>query len=147
GGSPYTIQYQYNLAGEQTQIQYPSGRQVKPSYDAIGRLSGITDTLASVNTTYANGFQYNTAQQLTQFTYGNSVIAQFGFSADRQLMTSLKYSKGAQTLFGANYAYTQNGGNNGQLTSVTDLVDAGRNTTYLYDTVGRLAQAYTAGST
>jgi len=146
-GVTYTTQYQYNLAGEVTQIQYPSSRQVKPAYDTIGRLSAVSDTLNSVNTTYASGYTYNVAQQITQFTYGNGVVANFGYSTDgRQQLTSLQYTKGAQTLFGLNYGYIQGGGNNGQITHTTDLVDNGRTTTYLYDALGRLTQAFTAGS-
>ena len=62
--------------------------------------------------------------------------------------------KGAQTLFGLNYFYKQdstncpagNTGNNGQIQCITDSVDAGRNATYVYDTLGRLSNASTAGS-
>jgi len=146
-GVTYTTLYQYNLAGEVTQVQYPSGRQVNPAYDGIGRLAVVSDTLNSVNTTYASGFTYNVAQQITQFTYGNGVLASFGYSSDgRQQLTSLQYIKGAQTLFGLNYLYTQNGGNNGQITQAVDVLDNGRSATYLYDALGRLGQAYTAGS-
>lgn len=34
--SPYLFTYQYNLAGEQTQIKYPSGRIVTTGYDNAG---------------------------------------------------------------------------------------------------------------
>jgi RHS repeat-associated protein len=147
-GVTYTTLYQYNLSGEMTQIQYPSGRQVKPAYDSIGRPIGVSDTMNSINTTYASGINYNVAQQITQFTYGNGVVANMGYSSDgRQQLTSLQYTKGAQTLFGLNYTYLQNGGNNGQITGIVDLVDNGRSATYRYDPLARLNQAFTAGST
>jgi RHS repeat-associated protein len=146
-GNPYVIQYQFNLASEITQMQYPSGRQVKPTFDALGRISGIADTMGGTNTTYASGFQYNSANQMTGFAYGNGVTASYGYSADRLQITSLSYAKGGQTLFGLNYAYSQNAGNGGGITSITDTVDNGRSLTYLYDALGRLQQASTAGST
>lgn len=147
-GVTYSTLYQYNLAGEVTQLTYPSGRQVKPAYDGFGRVAGVSDTFNSINTTYASAISYNVTQQITQFSYGNGVVANYGYSSDgRQQLTSLQYSKGAQTLVGLNYVYTQNGGNNGQIARVIDLVDNGRSATYLYDGLGRLGQAYTAGST
>ena len=146
-GVTYTIGYAYNLAGETTQITYPSGRQVNTAYDGVGRLAGLSGTLNAVNTTYASGFGYNTAQQVTQFTYGNNVGMTLGYSSDgRQQLTSLRYTAGTQTLFGLNYGYLQNGGNNGQITSITDVVDNGRSVNYIYDGLAQLQQAYTNGS-
>ena len=66
------------------------------------------------------------AQQITGFSYGNGVTATFGYSAQRLQMTSLKYAKGATKLLDLTYSYTQGGGNNGQMTKITDLVDNGR---------------------
>lgn len=146
-GVTYTTLYQYNLVGGVTQIQYPSGRQVKPAYDSFGRLGGVSDTFNGINTTYLSGISYNVAQQVTQFTYGNGVVANLGYTTDgRQQLASLQYTKSPVTLFALNYGYLQNGGNNGQVTHVSDLVDNGRSATYIYDALGRLSQAYTAGS-
>jgi RHS repeat-associated protein len=147
GGNAFIQQYQYNLADGITQVQYPSGRQIKPTFDALGRISGLTDSMGGVNTTYATSFQYNAANFITNFTYGNGVVASYGYSADRLQLTSLSYVKGAQTLFSLTYGYTQNGGNNGQITGITDNVENGRSASYVYDAFGRLQQAYTAGST
>ncbi|HEX2711794.1 MAG TPA: hypothetical protein VHM88_06165 [Candidatus Acidoferrales bacterium] len=129
-----TLSYGYNLAGEPTSIQYPSGRTVQPNYDAIGRLSTVADTMGSTNTTYASGFSYNPAFEATGFNYGNGVAASFGYSTDRLQLTSLSYMKTGQTLSGLNYWYKQdstncpNGtmGNNGQIQCITDNVDSTR---------------------
>jgi len=80
--------------------------------------------------------------------FANGMVGNMGYSTDgRQQLTSLQYTKGSQILFGETYGYTQNGGNNGQVTSVTDLVDKGRSVNYLYDAIGQLQQAYSIGST
>jgi RHS repeat-associated protein len=141
-GTTYTIGYGYNLAGGVTSLTYPSGRVVQPSYDAIGRLS----SLASGTTTYASSFSYNPAFETTNFTMGNGVAATAGYSANRLQLQSLNYA-GGSTVFSATYGYTQNGGNNGQITSITDSVDSGRSITYTYDALNRLSAAVTTGST
>jgi RHS repeat-associated protein len=131
-----------------TQITYPSGRVVVQSVDAIGRLCavGASGSTCSSGTTYATGYGYNAAQELTGFNYGNGVAATFGYSNDRLQLTSLNYKKGASTLFGLSYSYGAAGSNNGQIQSITDSVDNGRNATYTYDTLARLSTAVTTGS-
>jgi len=130
-----------------TQITYPSNRVVVQSVDAIGRLCavGASGSTCSTGTTYATGYGYNAAQQLTGFNYGNGVAATFGYSNDRLQLTSLNYQKGS-TLFGLTYSYGAAGSNNGQIQSITDSVDNGRTVTYTYDTLSRLSTAVTTGS-
>lgn len=143
GGNAYVTQYQYNLGNELTQITYPSGRQVKPAYDGLGRLTSIADA----TTTYASNFAYNTAQQMTGFTYGNGITASYGYSTDGRLqLSSLKHASTSQTFVSLSYGYSGQGGNNGQITRIIDNVDNGRSVSYLYDALGRLQEAYTAGS-
>jgi RHS repeat-associated protein len=45
------------------------------------------------------------------------------------------------------YGYTQNSGNNGQITSITDSMDSGRTVNYTFDSLHRLSTAVTTGST
>ncbi len=148
-GTTYTTSYQYNLAGEVTQTTDPSTRVVQQAYDAIGRLCAIGNSGAtcSSGTTFASGFAYNPAQQVAGFNYGNGVTATLGYSADRLQLTSISYAKGAQTLFSLSYGYTQPGGNNGQIASITDNVDNGRSVTYSYDALSRISSAVSTGST
>jgi RHS repeat-associated protein len=130
-------------------VTYPSGRIVQQSFDAIGRLCavGASGSTCSTGTTYAAGFSYNTAFQVTGLNYGNGVSAAFGFSADRLQLNSLAYTKGASTLFSLNYSYGSAGSNNGQIAGITDSVDNGRSVTYTYDALYRLSTATTTGST
>jgi RHS repeat-associated protein len=146
-GTTYTTSYGYNLASELTSITYPSGRVVKPSYDAVGRLAALADTMGSTNTTYASGLAYNVAQGVTGLTYGNGVAASFSYSPDRLQLTGRSYTKGGLTLFGLSYSYAPSGGNNGQIASITDNVDNGRSVSYVYDALGRITNATTVGST
>ncbi len=54
-----------------------------------------------------------------------------------QLQT-LTYARSGTNLFSVTYGYTQNGGNNGQITGITDSVDGTRSTTIVYDAWNRV---------
>ncbi len=147
-GTAYTTIYAYNLAGELTSITYPSGRVVQQSYDVAGRLCavGASGSSCSAGPRYTQDFSYNPAGQVTAFSYGNGVIASLGYSPERLQVVTLSYAKGLTNLLNLTYGYTQNGGNNGQITGITDVVEAGRTTTYTYDALYRLKTAVSAGS-
>ncbi len=159
GTTTYTTGYQYNLAGELTQITYPSYRVVQQSVDTIGRLCEIATSTTGCGTAaspFATGFGYNAANELTDFKYGNGIFASFGFSSDRLQLNCLDYSTtnrngtcahDSTTKFGLNYSYGASGSNNGQISGITDGVDSGRNANYTYDSLYRLTNASTAGST
>ncbi len=149
-GTTYTTNYAYNLAGEMTQITYPSNRIVQQSFDAIGRLCEIAPSTSGCSTAaapYATGVGYNTASQVTGFIYGNGVISSYSYSADRLQLTSLSYHNTAcASLFLLNFGYAQNGGNNGQITSVANPSQPGQSVNYVYDALARLSSATSVGS-
>jgi RHS repeat-associated protein len=159
GTTTYTTGYSYNLAGELTQITYPSGRIIQQSVNAIGQLCEVatsTTSCGTATTPYATGFAYSPAGQATGFKYGNGVFASLGFSGDRLQLTCLDYSTtnrnnscthDSTTKFGLNYSYGTAGSNNGQIAGITDSVDNGRSAAYTYDALSRLTRAVTTGST
>ena len=139
---------QYDLAGNVTQMIYPSGMVVQQSFDSAGRLcqiAGATSSCSSPINPWATAFTYDPASQVTAFNYGNGVAATFGYS-NRLQRNSLKYVKGSTTLFNVNYAFGS-GSNNGDISWITDNVDNGRSVTYIYDPFNRLSSALTSGST
>jgi hypothetical protein len=140
----YTTSYTYNLAGEVVNMTYPSGRVVKNNYDAIGRTASVQNYSNSAY--YASSISYDAGNDVTGFTYGNGVVASYGYSAERLLLTSLSYVKGGTTLLSLSFGYTQNGGNDGQITGVTDSTSSGRTASYTHDAMGRLTAASTSGS-
>lgn len=157
-GTTYTTGYGYNLANELTQIIYPSGRVVQQSVDPIGRLCEVAPTTTGCGTAatpYATGYSYNTASLVTQMKYGNGIYGSFGFSADRLQLTCLDYSTtnrsgncahDATSKFGLTYSYGAAGSNNGQISSISDYVQAGRSMAYTYDALYRMTNAATTGS-
>src|SRR6266852_7561225 len=156
GTTTYTTSYAYNLAEELSSNTYPSSRVVQQSFDAIGRLCAVgnSGSTCSSGTTFTTGYAYNAAFQVTGLNYGNGVSAAIGYTADRLLLQSLAYTKGATTLFSTNYWYKTDStncpsgasGNNGQIQCITDNVDSGRAISYGYDALYRLTSAVTNGS-
>jgi len=158
-GTTYTTNYTYNVSGELTQITYPSGRVVQQSVDPIGRLCEVAPSTSGCGTAaapFATGFLYNTAGGTIGFKYGNNIYASFGFSPDRLQLNCLDYSTtnrsgvcahDGTTKFGLNYSYPSTPSNNGLISGISDSVDSGRNASYTFDSLYRLATAQTAGST
>ncbi len=154
----YTTGYAYNVAGELTQITYPSGRVVQQSVDAVGRLCEIAPSTTGCGTAsspYATGYGYNVASEVTGFKYGNGIYASLGFSSDRLQLNCLDYSTtnrngtcahDSTTKFGLSYSYGSAGSNDGLIAGITDSVDNGRTVAYAYDPLSRLSTALTTGS-
>jgi len=156
GSTTFPIGYLYNSGGQVTQITYPSGRVVQENVDNVGLLNAIV----SGSTNYASIPEppagYNAASQLLRFTYGNGVVATFGYSSSsRDQMISLSYVKGSTTLFSVNYGYMNSQancgtatttGNDGMIQCIQDLVDNGRSVVYGYDGLNRLSSSVTTGS-
>lgn len=72
------------------------------------------------------------------------MAATVGYSPDRLQVQSIKFA-GSSAVYSVTLSRSQNGGNNGQITSVTDSVDSGRSINYAYDALGRLSTAQTTG--
>jgi RHS repeat-associated protein len=140
----YTTSWTFNLAGQVVTMTYPSGRVIKNNYDSIGRATSVQNNSTSAN--YASSITYNTANEVTGFSYGNGITASFGYSAQRLQLTSIGYSQGSSSLFSLSYSYTQNGGNDGAITSITDNVVAGRTENFTYDSLQRLTSASITGT-
>jgi RHS repeat-associated protein len=144
GAKTYNLSYGHNLGGELSTLTYPSGRVMTQTYDAIGRLSQLNDGVR----TYANTFSYNPAQQVLGYTAGNGVQGTFGYSAPLLQLQTLSYAKSGSTLLSLGYGYTQpNGGNNGQITSITDNLTSANSLTFTYDALGRLTRGVTGNLT
>ena len=130
----YSIEYAYNRVGAITSVEYPSGRVVAHSFDAIGRLTQVS----SGGTNYISNVAYNAAHAPTGYDYGNGVAAAIGYNSRFQL-ASLAYAKSGSKLLELAYGYTghSNGGNNGQITGITDNTgtqEAGRSVSYTRST-------------
>ena len=158
-GNSYQTQYQYNQASQLTLLIYPSGKRVRMNHDSRGRLNGEdkVDSAGNLLSKYVRSIGYNVAGQVTTLGIGevgtNNVITEtYGYSADRlQPTTQTEVKNGGATLMSLNYGYQAaagasgtgtTAGNSGQLMSITATINTvGRNETYSYDDLGRLASA------
>jgi RHS repeat-associated protein len=145
-GINYSTSYQYNTINQQTQLTYASTRVINLSHDSNARVTSIADASTG---NYISGIGYNSAEQVTGWTLGNSVVEGFGYDTNRLQMTSQSATRSGTTLLSLNYSYSalagQNGtgstaGNAAQLMSVSGTINgAAESAGYSYDLQGRLA--------
>lgn len=150
---PFTTNYGYDslnrVATVTYQQQYPSTtrKAVTHSYDAASRPSG----LQVGGVAYASNIVYNAASQVTSIDVGTGVgnwkQEQYTYGAATGLLINqkvLRAGDAAQELLDLSYDYLRPGttaGRTGQLTKVTNHLDAAENRTYEYDALGRLRRA------
>jgi RHS repeat-associated protein len=131
-----TLTYTYDAAGNLLSIRSSNtgGTSVNYVYDALNRLSTVTDNrLASGTTTYA----YDNAGNLQSYLYPNGMQSLYGYDALNRL-TNLALSKGGTI---ASYGYTL--GASGNRTAVVEF--GGRQVNYTYDALYRLTGETIAG--
>ncbi|MEF9386961.1 RHS repeat domain-containing protein [Ralstonia solanacearum species complex bacterium KE056] len=84
-----TIAYAYGTSGSSTghvtSLTYPSGVVVAYSYDAGGRIAGLTLTAANGNTTLLSGIQYQPFGKPTGWTWGNGTTYTRSFDMSGRL--------------------------------------------------------------
>ena len=139
----YQVTCGYDLSGAVTSETYPSGRSVLTTYDAAGRVSGITgQKTGEANKTYASAMSYTSHGAVAAVTLGNALIEQVTFN-NRLQPTQIKLGTAANptSVIQLGYGYgTTN--NNGNVLSQT-ITAPGLNVTqgYTYDALNRLASA------
>jgi len=118
-----TWNYKYTAAGDPAEQVDPEGLTTTVTYDAIGRLTAITELIEGTDGGVTTGFTYDGLGRLTSQT-GPGV-----HNAIADVTHTAKVS----------YAYDADGNKTSE--TVEDLTggDAPRTTTYTYDTYGRVA--------
>jgi RHS repeat-associated protein len=154
----YTTSYEYNAINQVKSVTYPSLKKVQATYDSRGRLNKLDKYSGTqIQSTYLSGMLYNTAGQVTDYTFGNTVAEHFDYSADRLQLTKQTATKSSNILLRLNYNYQAaagesgtgtTAGNTGQLMGIVDLIGQpsqingqGRTQSFTYDNVGRLKTA------
>ncbi|HST68755.1 MAG TPA: RHS repeat-associated core domain-containing protein [Solirubrobacterales bacterium] len=129
-----TVSYEYDLAGQQEKIVYPSGKDVDRAFDDAGRLESVTDWLGKTTT-----FVYDADSNLEeiQFPTATGNVDEYAYDRTGQ-MISANFKKGAESL--ASIAYERD-----PLGQVEAMVSAGlpgpEEETYEYDDNNRLVKA------
>jgi RHS repeat-associated protein len=134
-GTSYVTSYEYNGGNQLKKLTYPDGREVAYNHDSNGTLESVVHANGSsgnVTNNYASGTTYNYARQLTAWTMADVITESFGYSAQRQQLTSQSVVGPSSTNFlNLTYGYSassgQSGtgstaGNSGQLMSTSGTV-------------------------
>ncbi|WP_263417852.1 RHS repeat-associated core domain-containing protein [Terriglobus albidus] len=162
------IHYRYDLAGNPVTIGYPSGRVVTQSFDSAGRLKSATMTGWVANATNFNSFSptnvdfpytyvkgdcssstsicYTPAGAVSSWKVGN---AGQSFSYNSRLQTTRIQASGfSQNLMDRQYSFAPSttgtcmtAGNNGNIWSIVDGLNAYHTQTFQYDCLNRLTYA------
>ncbi len=143
GTQEYPMEYGYNLAGQLTTQKYPSGRVVTNSFDANGRLAGVSDG----SRTYLSGLQYEgKGGSVSQASLGNGTTQTIGLN-DRFQLLEQELKKGSEVLQKYGYTYGELDSqsilrNNGKLETVTSHIGATKQWTQKFtnDHIGRLKE-------
>jgi len=112
----------------------PGGKTVAYGYDAVNRLTSVTDWRGGVTT-----MNYDAVGRTNVTTYTNGIIAGYSYDAANHPL-GLVYSGQGATLGSFGYSYDPDG--NRQTAS-----DSSGTTTYSYDALDRLTSAQAPGGT
>ena len=106
-----TLSYQFDRAGNVTQMTYPDGWQVAFAYDALNRVVNAHEGQASVNE--RNGrllasISYDNLSRRQSIQYGNGVLVSYGYTM-RNNLTRLSYEFTGSDTATFDYGYNQVG--------------------------------------
>jgi len=135
-GQSFSLNYQYNLAGELTSITDPFNAQVGYNHDNTGRVSGVTGAGYANVSTYASNIQFRATGATKHLDYGNSLKLDLSYNS-RLLNTQFDVTNGGGSrVAGWQYQY----GNDGRLSYSHDLRDDRLDRAYIYNQSTRLVQ-------
>jgi RHS repeat-associated protein len=129
------LKFTYDPAtGQRTQMVDQTGFTVNYQYDAVGRLSGLTDGKGNLIVNYT----YDAAGRLSRKDMGNGTYTKYGYDLAGDLTSIVNYKPDNSALSQYVYAYEDRG----DPISVTTLAGT---TTYGYDATGQLTSVALPG--
>jgi RHS repeat-associated protein len=132
GTVTYTTQYNYNKNNALTSIVYPSGRTVRYERDGAGKVNRVETTLDSATKPLASDIGYLPFGGLTELTFGNDLPLDQMYDLQYRL-----FSIGVSPLLSWSYVPDPNG----NVSTLTDNLDASRSKGFGYDPLDRLTHA------
>ncbi|MGH8585164.1 MAG: RHS repeat-associated core domain-containing protein [Gammaproteobacteria bacterium] len=132
GGVTHALVYAYDGADRLNRITYPSGRIVDYSRDALSRIASMSTTWDGVTEALAGDIAYRPFGPMTSLAYGNGIPLTRAFDRDDRLTAQ---TSGIVQDLGFHFDP------NGNITGITNPLDAGRNQDFGYDALDRLIEA------
>ncbi len=130
-----SLTFTYNAAGQRTSMVDQSGFTVNYSYDAVGRLSELTDGSGNSIVTY----KYDADGRLSEKTNGNGTYTTYQYDADGNVLQLVNYAPGGAVNSQFSYSYNALG-----LETTETTLDG--TWSYSYDADGQLDQAVFAST-
>ena len=93
-----TVQYDYDIFGNTTEILYPNKRKISYEYDTQNRLSKVLH-----NNTVINTYNYDSLSLLSQ-KYNNNLITNYSYD-DNLKLSWLSLSGATELIYNYNYSY------------------------------------------
>ena len=140
-GVQYVLGFRYDAFGRLDQVTYPSLRTVNYTFDALGRISGVTTTKAGdPQQTVVSNVAYHPFGGVKAYTLGNGRAYTRGIDLDGRIQSytlggtefTLGYDDASRILF---------------ITQTDNPPNPANSNTYGYDNLDRLASASLPGGT
>lgn len=149
GQSSYAMAAQYDLAGDLTSLQYPSGRVVTYGYNAASTMNSVQFTQYNGTAPSGGAYTYWSAADANFYPTGMPQSATLGngvtdtLTANSRLQPSQMTVSNSQLGNFANHAFTYQAtpANNGNIYSVADQLNSGLTQSFTYDKLNRLLTA------
>ncbi|MBB6522824.1 RHS repeat-associated core domain-containing protein [Pseudoteredinibacter isoporae] len=135
GSVSFTVSYQYD-AGQVTAMTYPDGSVVSNLFDTQGRVIDKDLQTSSGTTSLVSNVAYHPFGEESSWWYGNNLQLSRQFDLNHRLI-----EHSVTGINDVSLAYT----NRGNISSVTDLLDAANDHNYSYDSEQRLSLAENQG--
>jgi YD repeat-containing protein len=130
-GVQYVLRYSYDAAGRLSGLTYPSGRTVTYSFDTLGRVNQITTAQGSQNQIVVQNVTYHPFGGVKGFTKGNGQTYARSYDQDGRIAS---YTLGASQ-FAIGYDDAS------RIAFISDLGAPANSNTYGYDSLDRLTSA------
>ncbi len=147
GSTTYPFSYTYDISGALATETYPSGRVVTNAFDAAGRISGVTGSIAP--SAYASNVTYAPQGPVSGLTLGSGMTEAWTFNSREQPITLKVTTTGLPLNLGWGYGAAANNNGNVQSQTISGPGLGGITLTqnYTYDAVNRLWTFAETGST
>ncbi|WP_305812769.1 RHS repeat-associated core domain-containing protein [Photobacterium leiognathi] len=136
GSHTYHQGYDYNTAGQLTQITYPDGRVVTLNYNNLGQVNQVITSKDGRSQTLASNLVYQPFGPLKGMTLFGNLNHSRTFDNNYRL-TRLTISNNSDTLLDFSYDYDLNS----NITAITDHQNTAKTQTMAFDKLNRLDTA------
>jgi RHS repeat-associated protein len=152
--------YGYNFAGGETTVAYPSGRTITYTYNPAAQVTSASDVANSI--TYASNAHYTPPGGLAFLQEGSGISSTYIFNNRLQpcwmysttstptiswATTQCTDTATTATILDFKYNFSLGTADNGNVTSITNNINAARSQSFTYDELNRILTARTQATT